>query len=112
MYYPCSENKDANQLRGYREADLRLCFCPCKLLVFSRTGSFRFLFGCKPGCKNLEDMHHGDPGTNTTKFEPVHEKTNELGSDQVQHKPGCTVTEDGKRLEILDLKRRGSVLSV
>ena len=39
MYYPCSENKDADQLRGYREADLRLCFRPCKLLVFSRTGS-------------------------------------------------------------------------
>ena len=40
MYYPCSENKDADQLRGYCEADLRLCFRPCKLLVFSRTGSF------------------------------------------------------------------------
>ena len=40
MYYPCSENKDADQLRGYREADLWLCFRPCKLLVFSRTGSF------------------------------------------------------------------------
>ena len=40
MYYPCSENKDADQLRGYREADLRLCFRPCKLLVFSRTGSY------------------------------------------------------------------------
>ena len=39
MYYPCSENKDADQLRGYREADLRVCFRPCKLLVFSRTGS-------------------------------------------------------------------------
>ena len=39
MYYPCSENKDADQLRGYRKADLRLCFRPCKLLVFSRTGS-------------------------------------------------------------------------
>ena len=43
MYYPCSENKDADQLRGYREADLRLCFRPCKLLVFSRTGSFHLL---------------------------------------------------------------------
>ena len=42
MYYPCSENKGADQLRGYREADLRLCFRPCKLLVFSRTGSFYF----------------------------------------------------------------------
>ena len=50
MYYPCSENKDADQLRGYREADLRLCFRPCKLLVFSRTGSNVFcqkvLFVC------------------------------------------------------------------
>ena len=27
--------------------------------------------------------------------EPVCEKTNNLGSDQVQHKPGCTVTENG-----------------
>ena len=43
MYYPCSENKDADQLRGYREADLRFCFRPCKLLVFSRTGSFHLL---------------------------------------------------------------------
>ena len=40
MYYPCSENKDADQLRGYREADLRLCFRLCKLLFFSCTGSY------------------------------------------------------------------------
>ena len=33
--YPCSENKGADQLRGYREADLRLCFRICKMLVFS-----------------------------------------------------------------------------
>ena len=45
MYYPCSENKDADQLRGYREADLRLCFRPCKLLVFSRTGSYVTAYG-------------------------------------------------------------------
>ena len=55
LYYLCSENKGADQLRGdceadlrqkkgadelcsYREADLRLCFCLCKLLVFSRGG--------------------------------------------------------------------------
>ena len=35
LYYPCSENKGADQLRGYHEADLRLCFCICKKLVFS-----------------------------------------------------------------------------
>ena len=44
--------------------------------------------------------------------EPVHEKTNNLGSDQVQHKPVCRVTEDGERLEIVDLESRGIVLSV
>ena len=40
LYYPSSENKDTDQLRGYREADLRLCFRIGRLLVFSRTGSF------------------------------------------------------------------------
>ena len=30
LYYPCSENKVADQLRGYREADLRLCFAYAK----------------------------------------------------------------------------------
>ena len=35
LYYPSSENEGADQLRGYREADLRLCFRICKTLVFS-----------------------------------------------------------------------------
>ena len=35
LYYPCSENKGADQLRGHREANLRLCFRICKTLVFS-----------------------------------------------------------------------------
>ena len=34
LYYPCSENKGADQLRGYSEADLHLCFCIGRLLVF------------------------------------------------------------------------------
>ena len=40
LYYPCSENKGADQLRGYREADLRLCLRICKKPVFSRHGSY------------------------------------------------------------------------
>ena len=44
--------------------------------------------------------------------EPVPEKSNSVGSDQVRHKPGCTVTEDGKRLKILELESRAIVLSV
>ena len=35
LYDPYSENKGADQLHGYREADLRLCFRIYKNLVFS-----------------------------------------------------------------------------
>ena len=44
VYYPCSENKGADQLCGYREADRRLCFHICRLLVFPCSGSFDVLF--------------------------------------------------------------------
>ena len=40
LYYPSSENKGADQLRGNREADLRLCFRICKKAVFSQRGSY------------------------------------------------------------------------
>ena len=30
LHYPCGENKGADQLRGYREADLHLCFRICQ----------------------------------------------------------------------------------
>ena len=35
LYYLFSKNKCANQLRSYCEADLRLCFRMCEMLVFS-----------------------------------------------------------------------------
>ena len=34
LYYLCRENKGADQLHIYFEADLRLCFRICKMLVF------------------------------------------------------------------------------
>ena len=40
LYYQSSENKGADQLRAYREADLRLCFRICKKQVFSQHGSY------------------------------------------------------------------------
>ena len=40
LYFPSSENKGADQLRGNREADLRLCFRLCRLLVLPWGGSF------------------------------------------------------------------------
>ena len=39
LYYPSSENKGADQLRSYCEADLRLCFRLGRLLVFPWGGS-------------------------------------------------------------------------
>ena len=39
MYYLCSETKGADQLRGYRETDLRLCFRICKKPVFPQSSS-------------------------------------------------------------------------
>ena len=53
MYYPCSENKGADKLRGYREADLRLCFRICRLLVFPWNGSFEFRGEAMP-CGNAK----------------------------------------------------------
>ena len=35
LYYLSSENTGADQLHGYRDADLRLCFRICETLVFS-----------------------------------------------------------------------------
>ena len=40
LYYPYSKNKGDDQLRGYRKADLCLCFRICKKPVFSQRGSF------------------------------------------------------------------------
>ena len=34
LHYSCSENKGADQLHSYCEADLRLCFHICRMLVF------------------------------------------------------------------------------
>ena len=40
----CSENKGADQLHSYREADLRLCFRICKMLVFCCFFLFHIFF--------------------------------------------------------------------
>ena len=40
MYYPCSENKGADQLCSYCTTDLRFCFCIGNNPVFSPCGSY------------------------------------------------------------------------
>ena len=47
LYYPCSENKGAYQLRSYCEADLCLCFRLCRLLVFPCRGSINKILSPK-----------------------------------------------------------------
>ena len=56
LYYPYSENKGADQLRGYRKADLRLCFRICKKPVFSQQGSLTAVsgVGSSPGLATCE----------------------------------------------------------
>ena len=55
LYYLCSENKDADQLRGYREADLRLCVRICNMLVFSIMFSHDKddIFNKSQGCNDI-----------------------------------------------------------
>ena len=59
LNYPSSENKGADQLRSYCEADLRLCFRQGRLLVFPRGGSYRRDLGLKT---HLTDWR--SPGSN------------------------------------------------
>ena len=54
MYYLCCKNKGTDQLRGYREADLRLRFRICQTLVFS----------CRPRLSGLGEID-GLHGTST-----------------------------------------------
>ena len=66
MYYPCSENKGADQLCAYREAGLHLCFRICKLLVFLCGGSI-VIVGYVGYHKTPQDDRMAPPGT----FAPI-----------------------------------------
>ena len=99
LYYPCSENKDADQLRGYREADLRLCFRLCRLLVFPCRGSFIYFFFLlllfNISVKNFSDREliHLAQGHNLVpvSFEhsPVYHQTNTLTTRPTHHSIVC-----------------------
>ena len=59
MYYLCSENKGADQLRGCREADLHLCFCKivlCKKPGFSQRGSNTKIYVYAPNFEKVGDI--------------------------------------------------------
>ena len=58
LYYPSSENKGADQLRGYREADLRLSFRLCRLLVFPWGGSHNYCVSHTHDCNVIMHVLH------------------------------------------------------
>ena len=67
FYYPCSENKGADQLRGYREADLRLCFRICKKRFSHNEAPFIMLslfqsWPYVPRLRELKLPHDRSPG--------------------------------------------------
>ena len=125
-----SENKDADQLRGNRKADQRLCFryidSTIPLLSKSEISSlYPSSVAVQPSlCRTMSETPKTGfyttmlkciqllypkfqafisagwlkscPGSrNPVTYEPRHEKTNILVSDQVRHKPGYTSTQDG-----------------
>ena len=86
MYYPCSENKGADQLRGYREADLRLCFRIGKNPVFSRCGSHDI---CRKRFLLMSSYYLSR-----------HARKPVFGvSDWVRHKMACTVMKQARGLK-------------
>ena len=45
LNYLCIENKGADQLRGYREADLRICFRICKKSISHDAAHLMYIVG-------------------------------------------------------------------
>ena len=64
LYYPCSENKGADQLRGYREADLRLCFNGALLTVYLYMlypiATFQKAGTCLDDHQSMAKQQHGE----------------------------------------------------
>ena len=72
MYYPSSENTGADQLRGYREADLRLCFRIGNYPVFSRRGSYVPEFRINKCTSNSKMPKTGSILRHVTLIPPIH----------------------------------------
>ena len=135
MYYPCSENKGADQLHGYREADLLTAKLICtfvfayanclfsheeariKLTISGTTFIILMAFnaeGLYPGLSSCIIYNIFKTITlnailityiHIQIYEPHHVKTNNVVSDHVQHRTGCTSTEDGLRLEMFGFRK-------
>ena len=95
------KNKGAGQLCSNCTADQRLCVhnTVSKIHLLSNPKFQLLSIFCSCTDRFVSDLV-GNPEDQFSRvaahiFDPVHEKTNNLGSHQARHKPGCTVTEDG-----------------
>ena len=101
MYCLCSENKGADQLCSYCSScavagiDLHLQ----KVTILHYTPLENLCYDEVPDCLTI----------NKPLFCGLHHDKTNCGFKQVRHNLACTVTEDGWRLEILDLASRGIV---
>ena len=57
LYYLCSENKGADKLRGYHEADRRLCFRICKTWFSHDAAHLFFYFQHEKGKLHVSAQH-------------------------------------------------------
>ena len=79
-----------------------------------------FFFALQLMCKNMRfstdiiPLSSGNSKSTTKylKIEPPRGKTNNVVSEQVQHKPACTSTEKSQKLEISDLSRENFTIRV
>ena len=107
MYYPSSENKGADQLRGYREADLRLClnfaYADCwfsheaaHIMKKKKKNSITWVcFRNETHGKLQQNGRSSLSLMRRTSLLTHRGKTNNVVSEQVRHKAGCTSTEAG-----------------
>ena len=63
LYYLCVKKKGADQLRGYREVDLRLCFRITQKSGFLMTWLISKLSYPRPGGKSLNKVKWFSKGT-------------------------------------------------
>ena len=79
---------------------------PCEVLLFNSRGK-TFLTSDTTNTDDVRAIKNRKSEKERNKtFEPPRGKTNNVVSEQVRHKPTCTSTEAGWKLEILELSIR------
>ena len=92
MYCPSSENKGADQLRTYREADLRLCCRLCRLLVFPCGGSYIYEY-IYIVYKQFRQYNGPFLDLGTSDSKPLYILHNVMEMNLTKHEKGCALSD-------------------